>query len=430
MFRTGITLIDTDRYYFRGVDATELTTHYSYEEIAEWLWTGDLRPGIRFTAPAEALAAARRTVGALPAHSGPTDRLRVAVVAAAAADPLRFDLARGRARQRAEPDPDPGRRAADRCRCTCDDRRRGRFAPARAGAPSLAETHRPTGRRAFTCRTGHGSRPADRPRSGRLDTGRAGRRIRPRPSVRGGLRGPRCPGGPPARRREQPGSQNADRGPGAGQRNSGGRGPSPHRASGARTRTPALHRRGSARTDAVRQARGGPAGGARAGRGARRGHDDRAPHPLHANIDLALAVLSVASGMSAEAGETVFAVSRTAGWIAHALEEYGERPLRMRPSGQYGGPAHRSHCPPRDRSPRTEIGRNRRAKGRKISTISRKCPAGAARWTPAPPVPVRKAARPTARYGPRSEGRAARRRRAPWPRSADGPWSAAARCSS
>lgn len=60
--------------------------------------------------------------------------------------------------------------------------------------------------------------------------------------------------------------------------------------------------------------------------------------PLHANVDLALAVLSVSSGMAAEAGETVFAVSRTAGWIAHALEEYGERPLRMRPIGQYGGP--------------------------------------------------------------------------------------------
>lgn len=60
--------------------------------------------------------------------------------------------------------------------------------------------------------------------------------------------------------------------------------------------------------------------------------------PLHANVDLALAVLSVACGMSAEAGETVFAVSRTAGWIAHALEEYTERPLRMRPSGQYTGP--------------------------------------------------------------------------------------------
>ncbi len=60
--------------------------------------------------------------------------------------------------------------------------------------------------------------------------------------------------------------------------------------------------------------------------------------PLHANVDLALAAFSVACGMPAETGETVFAVSRAAGWIAHAMEEYAERPLRMRPSGQYGGP--------------------------------------------------------------------------------------------
>ncbi|MPY39555.1 citrate synthase, partial [Streptomyces phyllanthi] len=59
--------------------------------------------------------------------------------------------------------------------------------------------------------------------------------------------------------------------------------------------------------------------------------------PLHANVDLALAVLTTASGMPASAGETIFAVARTAGWIAHAQEEYGERPLRMRPSGQYVG---------------------------------------------------------------------------------------------
>jgi citrate synthase len=59
---------------------------------------------------------------------------------------------------------------------------------------------------------------------------------------------------------------------------------------------------------------------------------------LHANVDLALAVLTASCGMPASAGETIFAVARTAGWIAHALEEYGERPLRMRPSGQYVGP--------------------------------------------------------------------------------------------
>lgn len=51
-----------------------------------------MRPGITFTAPKASATAARRAVDALPKHSGPVDRLRVAAVAAAAADPLRFDL--------------------------------------------------------------------------------------------------------------------------------------------------------------------------------------------------------------------------------------------------------------------------------------------------------------------------------------------------
>ncbi|NDZ77990.1 helix-turn-helix domain-containing protein, partial [Streptomyces sp. SID10853] len=93
-FRTGVTLIDPEagRYYFRGVDAAELAGRYGYEEVAEWLWTGTLRPGVRFTAPPETLAAGRRAVGALPPHSTAMDRLRAAAVAASAADPLRFDL--------------------------------------------------------------------------------------------------------------------------------------------------------------------------------------------------------------------------------------------------------------------------------------------------------------------------------------------------
>ncbi|MER7154911.1 citrate synthase, partial [Streptomyces lydicus] len=90
--RTGITLIDRDHCYFRGVDTSQLAAHHSYEEVAEWLWTGEMRRGIRFTAPHDALTAARRAVDALPAHTGPMDRLQVAVIAAAAADPLRFDL--------------------------------------------------------------------------------------------------------------------------------------------------------------------------------------------------------------------------------------------------------------------------------------------------------------------------------------------------
>jgi citrate synthase len=55
------------------------------------------------------------------------------------------------------------------------------------------------------------------------------------------------------------------------------------------------------------------------------------------NIDFAIAAFALLNGMSADAGEAIFAVARTAGWIAHALEEYGDRPSRFRPSGRYAG---------------------------------------------------------------------------------------------
>jgi citrate synthase len=61
----------------------------------------------------------------------------------------------------------------------------------------------------------------------------------------------------------------------------------------------------------------------------------RLPAP---NIDLALGALAAVAGMVPGAGEAIFAVARTAGWIAHALEEYeGREPLR--PRAVYTGPA-------------------------------------------------------------------------------------------
>jgi citrate synthase len=57
-----------------------------------------------------------------------------------------------------------------------------------------------------------------------------------------------------------------------------------------------------------------------------------------ANVDLALAVLADAGAMVPGAGEAIFAVARTAGFIAHAIEEYGHR-LRFRPRAAYVGPA-------------------------------------------------------------------------------------------
>lgn len=56
------------------------------------------------------------------------------------------------------------------------------------------------------------------------------------------------------------------------------------------------------------------------------------------NIDFALAALAVVAGMVAGGGEAVFAIARTAGWLAHALEEYA-RGTPIRPRGIYTGPA-------------------------------------------------------------------------------------------
>jgi citrate synthase len=55
------------------------------------------------------------------------------------------------------------------------------------------------------------------------------------------------------------------------------------------------------------------------------------------NIEFALAVLAGVAGMIRGAGEAIFAVARTAGWLAHALEEY-ERNIPIRPRGVYIGP--------------------------------------------------------------------------------------------
>lgn len=55
------------------------------------------------------------------------------------------------------------------------------------------------------------------------------------------------------------------------------------------------------------------------------------------NIDFAIAALALRHGMGREAGEAIFAVARTAGWIAHAMEEYRDQPSRFRPTGRYAG---------------------------------------------------------------------------------------------
>ncbi|MFF5023304.1 citrate synthase [Streptomyces collinus] len=329
--RTRITLIDDDRYYFRGVDATELATRHSYEEVAEWLWTDRLTPGVTFTAPEDTVEVARHAVNALPEHTSPTDRLRVAAIAAAAQDPLRFDLSEkavlGTARVLI-----PTLVAA--------------LPPAR----SAAEDDGPLAHRLWTRLTG---RPADEESLRVLDTALAllidhdlaasTLAVRVAASARahayaavsaglGVLEGPLhgAASGLAHRMLLDVLDQGtavpviADelragrRVPGLGHRLYTGEDPRARVLFALLEQVPRAEPALLAARDVV----------ATTARHA----------PLHANVDLALAVFTASSGMPATAGETIFAVARTAGWIAHALEEYGERPLRMRPRGQYVGP--------------------------------------------------------------------------------------------
>ncbi|MDQ0583939.1 citrate synthase [Streptomyces rishiriensis] len=329
--RTRVTLIDQDHYYFRGVDAVELASRHSYEEIAEWLWTGRLRPGVTFTAPDESVEAARLVVEALPEHTGPTDRLRVAAVAAAAADPLRFDLTEdavlGTARiliptlvaalppkQPLHGDEGPlarrlwGRlsgRLAEEAQLRVLDTALGLLADHDLAASTLAVRVAASARAHAYAAVSAGLGVIEGPLHGAagglahrllldvLDIGSAA------PVIAEELRAGR-------------------RIPGLGHRLYSGEDPRARALFALLEEIPAAGPALAAARDIVATT---------------------ARHtPLHANVDLALAVLTASSGMESSASETIFAVARTAGWIAHALEEYGERPLRMRPSGHYVGP--------------------------------------------------------------------------------------------
>ncbi|MFI1583264.1 citrate synthase [Embleya sp. NPDC020630] len=89
---TRVTLLADDRLYYRGRDVAELTG-YRLESVAHWLWRGvDLAEVPPFEAPAGPADLVRRTVAPLPDTARLTDRIRMIVAAAGTADPLRFDL--------------------------------------------------------------------------------------------------------------------------------------------------------------------------------------------------------------------------------------------------------------------------------------------------------------------------------------------------
>jgi citrate synthase len=361
IIESGLTEIAGDRLRFRGLDAAQLAVERSFEDVAALLWTGTFappRPDGPWQATAEAVAAGTAAQSALPAGTLPLERLQVIVPALAAADPLRLHL-----------DPPAVIDAARSIIAGMVD-----CLPA-AGAPNGAggAVARAGGAVAGAGGAVPGPPPADGTVAARLWPRLCPRRPSPRllEALRAALvllADHELAASTLAARVAA--SVRAD--------------PYAVVATGLGALGGALHGGASLAAETMLAAARRPADAPRVvGELLRRGEripgfghfvyesgDPRAvlllaqvrraapasarlavadavlaemrrrslPEP---NIDFALAVLAGVAGMIPGAGEAVFAVARTAGWLAHALEEYARR-TPLRPRALYTGP------PPRE----------------------------------------------------------------------------------
>ena len=323
---TGITLITGDELFFRGHAARELATTASYESVANLLWTGELRH-VPMAPDPELRALAEAVTAPLPPNARLADRLRVAVAATAAADRLRFDTTPAAVIAR-------GRTIIGTMVAALPVRAPAPHRPGLAGTLWARLTERAPTPADLVALNAALVLLADHDLAASTFAARvaASTRAHPYAVVQAGLAvldGPLHGAASDlafgllteAVRSQDPvgtiaGRLRADgRVAGFGQ---------------------PLYPAGDARATVLLGLLPEPAEPIRAAlagvTAAMDRHSGAAP-----NIDLALAALALTSGMAADAGEAVFAVARTAGWIAHALEEYADEPSRFRPSGRYAG---------------------------------------------------------------------------------------------
>ena len=365
---TGITLLTADGPAYRGRPVGELLGS-SAEAVAHLLWTGALGPGEPFRASAELVDAAAGAGGALPPSARLVDRLRVAVAAASAVDPLRHDLDPAAVVRRAETilalavdalartAPRPDDVAPNPASAAPRDDAGVAAAPSGAAIPSgaaptddasaLDDVGRPGGSLAARLWPALAGHHATLEQEGLLNgvlvvladhdlavstlAARVAASARANPYAvvsagLGALDGPQHGAASTLAHRflaealTDPVAALAERLrtgspiPGFG-----------HRVY--RTRDPrtalVLDLLGDGPVRAAVDAVAAPLAG----------RPDGFP-----NVDLGLAAVVHAHDLWPDAGEAIFAVARTVGWIAHALEEYAEPGLRFRAEGVYTGP--------------------------------------------------------------------------------------------
>jgi citrate synthase len=342
-----ITEITGGRLRYRGHDAIELAAaasagHVSFEDVAELLWTGRFPGGVsagdgrpEWRAPEAALATGRGVQGALPPDLLPLERMKVIVPAMAVTDPSRLRLDR------------PAVIVAGRSIITgmveC--------LPPRSASPASTEASgAPLAERLWTrlC-DHHPSRPmisalsavlvllADHELAASTLAARTAASARADPyavvsaglgamsgTLHGGaslavetlLSAARDPADAPRVIADM--LRRGERVPGFGHKLYKGEDP-----------------RGRLLLDLVRRA--APRSRQLAATDAIIAEVRRKSLPA-LNIDLALGTFVTTAGLTRGAGEAIFAVARTAGWIAHALEAY-ETGTILRPRASYTGPA-------------------------------------------------------------------------------------------
>jgi citrate synthase len=337
---TSITGIVEERLYYRGLDATRLAGGACFEQVAELLWTGRLPERKRFRAATSSLQAARRACARLPRQGPAAERFAVVCAALACEHPMRVDLRSERVREHAElllhafasVLPRQGDRTGKA------SRRAGK-----AATPSLAETLWPK----------LSPLPTSTARTRLLDAAlvlladhelatstlaarvAASTRADPFGVVLAGL--------------------GAVSGPLHGKAAlavhrlllDASRAATPHHAVAETLSQSSLlpgwghpvYRAGDPRAARLLQllqavASRKPMQLISEVRHAAEGAHADGPC---VNVDFALGALAYATRMPVGATEAIFAIARTAGWIAHALEEYGEQPLRFRARALYDG---------------------------------------------------------------------------------------------
>ena len=323
---TGITQVADGDLRVRGRDLIGLAAETRFEDAVDWVWGAE--PDTEWSTSDEAEELSRQIQGLLPDSAPMMDRLRVAVSIASATDPLRNDLSTSSVRA-------AGRRllylmvhslplVSEAREGDLAERLWSRLAPGRSNPRQRAVLNR-----ALVLLLDHG-----------LASSTLG--VRVAASVRAdpysavtaglGILGGRLHGAAsgPVHRIFQEAAANGDP--------AGALGEAQRRTGYTPGFGHAVYRQRDPRCSALMEAV--------AGAWASHEHlpkvltvqslaSERTAAP--ATVDFPLGAMTFLAGMRPEAGEAVFAIARTAGWIAHALEEYDEDPVRFRFQAHYIG---------------------------------------------------------------------------------------------